>query len=540
MATTSSTETSSSPHIRSLIPARIDRLPWSKFHTRLVIALGVAWILDGLEITIAANVGPDLTLKNTLNMSAGAVSDIAWWYLIGEVIGALFFGRLSDKLGRRNLFMITLGVYLIGSGLTALTPNGGHWFIFLYATRVVAGMGIGGEYAAINSAIDEMIPAKYRGRIDLAVNGTYWAGAIIGTIVTLVVLNHVAPFWGWRIAFIVGPVLALVIIYVRQNLPESPRWQIMHGRQEAAEASMREIEGEVAATRGALPPVDESKELEIRPADKIGYLVLLRTLMRHYPGRATLVASLMITQSFLYNAIFFTYGLVLEFFFHVKATDTAYYFFAFAAGNLAGPLTLGRLFDTIGRKKMISSTYITAGVLLAITAQFFRAGYLNATTQTLCWAVVFFFASAGASAGYLTASEVFPLEVRAKSIAVFFAIAQLFGAFGSHWYGHLIGNGTDRNSLFVGYLVGAGAMILGGLAAIIFGVNAEGKSLEDIAKPLSVIGKPSEAIFRAGGKDVDPTATGIGRMGSSSVPDQRLPGHDDPASTRPDDGTPLA
>ncbi len=533
MATTSST-TASGPTIRSLIPARIDRLPWSKFHTRLVIALGVAWILDGLEITIAANVGPDLTLKNTLNMSAGAVSDIAWWYLIGEVIGALFFGRLSDKLGRRNLFMITLGVYLVGSGLTALTPSGGHWFIFLYATRVVAGMGIGGEYAAINSAIDEMIPAKYRGRIDLAVNGTYWGGAIIGTVITLVVLNHVTGFWGWRIAFIVGPVLALCIIYVRRNLPESPRWQIMHGRQEAAEASMRQIEDDVAATGGDLPPVDESKELEIRPADKIGYLALLRTLFRHYPGRATLVASLMITQSFLYNAIFFTYGLVLEFFFHVAPTHTAYYFFAFAAGNLLGPLTLGRLFDTIGRKKMISGTYITAGVLLAITAQFFRAGYLTATTQTLCWAVVFFFASAGASAGYLTASEVFPLEVRAKSIAVFFAIAQIFGAFGSHWYGHLIGDGTDRNSLFVGYLVGAGAMILGGIAAIIFGVNAEGKPLEEVAKPLSVIGKPSEAIFRSGSdrRGIDPRATG-------TVPDPRPVGYDDPVSTR-DDGTPLA
>ena len=540
MATTSSTETNSSPSIRSLIPARIDRLPWSRFHTRLVTALGVAWILDGLEITIAANVGPDLTLKNTLNMSAGAVSDIAWWYLIGEVIGALFFGQLSDKLGRRNLFMITLGVYLIGSGLTALTPSGGHWFIFLYATRIVAGMGIGGEYAAINSAIDEMIPAKFRGRIDLAVNGTYWAGAIIGTIVTLFVLNHVEAFWGWRIAYIVGPLLALSIIYVRRNLPESPRWQIMHGREAAAEASMREIEDDVSATTGALPPVDESKELEIRPTDQIGYLALLRTLFRHYPGRATLVSALMITQSFLYNAIFFTYGLVLEFFFHVKATDTAYYFFAFAAGNLAGPLTLGRLFDTIGRKKMISGTYITAGVLLAITAQFFRAGYLTATTQTLCWAVVFFFASAGASAGYLTASEVFPLEVRAQAIAVFFAIAQIFGAFGTHWYGHLIGNGTDRTNLFIGYMVGAGAMILGGVIAIFFGVAAEGKALEDVAKPLSVIGKPSEAIFRSGAntKGVDPSAPGTGSTGSAStgsVSDPRLGLHDDPTRTQHDD-----
>jgi MFS family permease len=507
MTATSSSTSTGSPSIRSLIPARIDRLPWSRFHTRLVMALGVAWILDGLEITIASNVGSDLTLKSTLNMSAGAVSDIAWWYLIGEVIGALFFGRLSDRLGRRNLFMITLGVYLVGSGLTALTPAGGHWFIYLYGTRVIAGMGIGGEYAAINSAIDEMIPARYRGRIDLAVNGTYWAGAILGTIVTLWVLNEVTPGWGWRIAYVVGPMLALVIIFVRRNLPESPRWRIMHGRHAEAEASIREIEDHVANTTGTLPAVDPARELEIRPAKQIGYLALLKVLFRHYPSRSVLVAALMITQSFLYNAIFFTYGLVLQFYFHVKPTDVSYYFFAFAVGNLLGPLTIGRLFDTIGRKKMIAGTYILSGVLLAITAELFRNGSLNATTQTLCWAVIFFFASAGASAGYLTASEVFPLEVRAKAIAVFFAIAQLFGAFGSHWYGHLIGTGSDRNTLFVGYLVGAGAMILGGLAAVFFGVNAEGKSLEDIAKPLSVVAKPAQAIFRTGG------STGAGGPG---------------------------
>ncbi len=253
---TATPHTSSSPAIRSLIPARIDRLPWSRFHTRLVVALGVAWVLDGLEITIASNVGPDLAQKATLNLSTGSVADIATWYLIGEVIGALFFGQLSDKLGRKNLFMVTLGVYLIGSGLTALTPAGGYWFIFLYGTRVLAGSGIGGEYAAINSAIDEMIPARYRGRIDLAVNGTYWGGAILGTLATLFLLNHFAPFWGWRAAFLVGPVLALVIIVVRKSLPESPRWQIMHGREQAAEASIEEIEGDVAATKGDLPPVD--------------------------------------------------------------------------------------------------------------------------------------------------------------------------------------------------------------------------------------------------------------------------------------------
>jgi MFS family permease len=490
--------TFSSPAIRSLIPARIDRLPWSRFHTRLVVALGVAWILDGLEITIASNVGPFLTQKNTLNMSTGGVADIATWYLIGEVIGALVFGQLSDKLGRKNLFMVTLGVYLLGSGLTALTPAGGYWFIFLYATRVLAGSGIGGEYAAINSAIDEMIPARFRGRVDLAVNGTYWAGAILGTLATLFLLNHIAPDWAWRAAFILGPVLALVIILVRRHLPESPRWQVMHGREEAAEASIGEIEADVKATKGALPPVDPDREIEIRPTKQIGYLALLRVLFSHYPSRSVLVAALMITQSFLYNAIFFTYGLVLLKFFHVPATDTGYYFLAFAAGNLAGPLVLGRLFDTIGRRKMISGTYILSGVLLIISAQLFKNGVLNATTQTLCWTVVFFFASAGASAGYLTASEVFPLEVRAKAIAVFFAIAQGFGSLGAHLYGHLIGDGSDPNKLYVGYLIGAGAMIVGGLVAVFFAVDAEGKSLEDVARPLSVLAKPSEAIFRSG------------------------------------------
>jgi MFS family permease len=486
--------------IRSLIPARIDRLPWSKFHTRLVTALGVAWILDGLEITIASNVSADLTQHSTLNLSASAAADIATWYLIGEVIGALFFGRLSDRLGRRNLFMVTLGVYLIGSGLTAATPRGGEWFIFLYATRVVAGSGIGGEYAAINSAIDEMIPARFRGRVDLAVNGTYWAGAVFGTIVTLYLLNHLSPNLGWRLAYVVGPVLALVIIYVRRSLPESPRWQIMHGRSKAAETTIQEIESDVAATKGSLPPVDPSRELEIRPTEQIGYLALLGTLFRAYPDRSVLGAALMITQSFLYNAIFFTYGLVLTFFFHVKPTDTGYYFLAFAFGNLLGPLTLGRLFDTVGRKKMISGTYIIAGVLLIISAQLFKSGVLDATTQTICWSVIFFFASAGASAGYLTVSEIFPLEVRAKAIAVFFAIAQCFGSLGSHLYGHLIGTGNDPNKLYIGYLIGAGAMILGGLAAIFFGVDAEGKSLEDVAKPLSVLAKPAEAIFRTGGQ----------------------------------------
>ena len=497
-------QTASSGAIRSLIPARIDRLPWSRFHTRLVIALGVAWVLDGLEITIASNVSPDLTQKSSLGLSASSAADIATWYLIGEVIGALFFGQLSDKLGRRNLFMVTLGVYLVGSGLTAATQPGGHWFIYLYATRVIAGMGIGGEYAAINSAIDEMIPARHRGRVDLAVNGTYWAGAFIGTVVTLFLLNNLAPDTSWRVAYVVGPLLALVIIFVRRNLPESPRWQIMHGREQAAEGSIQEIEDDVAATEGQLPPVPEDRAIDITPTRQIGYLPLLKVLFQYYPSRSILGAVLMITQSFLYNAIFFTYGLVLEFFFHVKSNDTPYYFLAFAAGNLLGPLTIGRLFDTIGRRKMISGTYLVAGILLVITAQLFKAGTLNATTQTICWSVIFFFASAGASAAYLTVSEVFPLEVRAKAIAVFFAIAQCFGFLGTHLYGHLIGTGKDPNSLYWGYLIGAGAMILGGLVAAFLGVSAEGKSLEDVAKPLGMIAKPPQTIFRPGSQQQPP------------------------------------
>jgi MFS family permease len=497
-------QTASSGAIRSLIPARIDRLPWSRFHTRLVIALGVAWVLDGLEITIASNVSPDLTQKSSLGLSASSAADIATWYLIGEVIGALFFGQLSDKLGRRNLFMVTLGVYLVGSGLTAATQPGGHWFIYLYATRVIAGMGIGGEYAAINSAIDEMIPARHRGRVDLAVNGTYWAGAFIGTVVTLFLLNNLAPDTSWRVAYVVGPLLALVIIFVRRNLPESPRWQIMHGREQAAEGSIQEIEDDVAATEGQLPPVPEDRAIDITPTRQIGYLPLLKVLFQYYPSRSILGAVLMITQSFLYNAIFFTYGLVLEFFFHVKSNDTPYYFLAFAAGNLLGPLTIGRLFDTIGRRKMISGTYLVAGILLVITAQLFKAGTLNATTQTICWSVIFFFASAGASAAYLTVSEVFPLEVRAKAISVFFAIAQCFGFLGTHLYGHLIGTGKDPNSLYWGYLIGAGAMILGGLVAAFLGVSAEGKSLEDVAKPLGMIAKPPQTIFRPGSQQQPP------------------------------------
>jgi MFS family permease len=472
--------------VRSLIPARIDRLPWSRFHTRMVVALGVAWILDGLEITVASSVTDVLTHPETLALSSTAAGLVASVYLAGEVVGALFFGRLSDKLGRRNLFMITLGVYLVGSGLTALTlGNGPFWIGYLYLTRFIAGMGIGGEYAAINSAIDELIPSRYRGRVDIMVNGTYWAGAVLGTLGSLIFLNVVSLSLGWRLAFLIGPVLGIVILFVRRHLPESPRWQVMNGREKEAEESISYIEHEVEESGAQLPKVDESKALELQPTTKIGYVALTRVLFREYPSRAILGATLMITQSFLYNAIFFTYTLVLGKFYGVAPETAPVFLIAFAVGNLAGPLTIGHLFDTIGRRKMIAGTYVLSGLLLAITAFLFNAGVLNAVTQTIAWCIIFYFASAGASAAYLTVSEIFPLEVRAKAIAVFFAIAQCFGAIAPAIYGALIGDGSQPIKLFFGYLLGAIIMIIGGLVAFFLAVDAEGKSLEDIASPLA-------------------------------------------------------
>lgn len=485
--------------IRSLIPARIDRLPWSSFHTRLVLALGVAWILDGLEITLASVVSDALTKPNTLNLSATASAATATVYLVGEVVGALVFGRLSDRLGRKNLFMLTLGVYLVGSGLTAATAGAGTgWVVFLYATRFIAGTGIGGEYAAINSAIDELVPARYRGRVDIGINGTYWAGAIIGTLVQLGIYNQFIagnPGLAWRIGFLVGPVLGLVIIFVRRNLPESPRWQIMHGRADEAEATIAYIEDQVRASGRTLEPVDESRLLEIKPAEHTGYLTLLRLLFSRYPGRSVYALGLMVTQSFLYNAIYFTYSIVLGVFFKVPDASIPLYGLAFAVGNLIGPLALGWLFDTAGRKKMIAGTYLISGVLLLISGFLFQAGALTAFTQTAAWVVIFFFASAGASAGYLTVSEIFPLEVRGQAIAVFFSVAQIIGALAPLFYGALIDtNHPNRNHLFIGYTVGAVLMIVGGLIAAALGVAAEGKSLEEIATPLSVVRKATEQV----------------------------------------------
>ena len=473
--------------IRSTIPARLDRLRWSPFHTRLVLGLGTAWVLDGLSVTIASSVSSKLTQPDTLNLTTTQAASIGTVYLIGEVIGALVFGRMSDTLGRRKLFTWTLAIYLVGTALTALTPKGTGWIVYLYATRVIAGMGIGGEYSAINSAIDEMMPARYRGRTDVWINGTYWLGAIIGTFATFLLLSSLRTSEGWRICFLVGPALAFVIIFVRRTLPESPRWLITHGRIQEAEEAIRRIEEAALRDGQHLEPVPESAAITIQPEKRYGYLTLLRVAFGQYPKRAILGATLMITQSFLYNAIFFTYALVLTKFYHVSNNAVPLYGLAFAVGNLAGPLLLGHLFDTLGRKKMISGTYLISGAMLAFSAWLFAAGVLQAAGQTFIWIVVFFFASAGASAGYLTVSEIFPIEIRAEALAVFFAIAQIVGAVGPAFYGALIGNGTNRANLAIGYLVGGGIMIIGGVVEATIGINAEGKSLEQIAPPLTEV-----------------------------------------------------
>jgi len=489
--------TATTEPIRSTIPARLDRMKWSPFHTRMVLGLGAAWILDGLQITISSSVTGVLVQPQTLNMTSTEIGLIASVYLIGEMIGALVFGRMSDRLGRKRLLITTLLLYLFGTGATAfVTGHHTGWLLFFYSTRFVAGMGIGGQYAAINSAIDEMMPSHYRGRVDIWINGTYWAGAILGSFAALVFLNAFAVNVGWRLAFLMGPVLALIVIVVGRTLPESPRWLMTHGREEEAEEQLRKIEDAVRASGQELADVDDSHAIELIPEKQYGYLTFLRLVFHQYPKRAILGASLMITQSFLYNAIFFTYALVLVKYYGVSAATVPVYGLAFSIGNLIGPLVLGPLFDTVGRKKMISGTYILSGALLAASAWLFNNGDLDARSQTFCWVAIFFFASAGASAAYLTVSETWPIEIRAEAIAVFFAIAQVFGALGPLFYGWLIGDGSSKTGLFIGYLVGAGIMVLGGIVEIVFGINAEGKSLEEVTKPLTEVDHAAPAAAR--------------------------------------------
>ena len=497
MEVLSTTAVKASATVHSLVPARMDRLPWSRFHWLVVIGLGVSWILDGLEIQIASSVSPVLQLHATLGLSATEAGLIGTVYLAGEVVGALFFGRLTDYLGRKRLFIWTLGLYLVASGISGLSPT--VWFLLLF--RFIAGAGIGGEYTAINAAIDELIPSYYRGRVDIAINGTYWAGALIGSIGTIFLLNpHLIPVnVGWRIGFFIGPVIGLIIIYIRRYIPESPRWLMIHGRNPEAERIVDNIEKGVTSRGETLRPVDESKAIDVTGRAAVSYYQITTTMLQRYPQRSILGFSMMVTQAFLYNAIFFSYALVLAHFYHVASDHMGYFFIPFAAGNLLGPLMLGGLFDTLGRRVMITLTYCISGILLAISSMLFHAELLNATTQTIFWCVIFFFASAGASSAYLTVSEIFPLELRGQAISFFFAIAQLVGGVGAPvLFAHLVGNGHNPGPLTLGYIVGASVMVAGGVVAWFLAVDAERKPLEDVSAPLSIVTAPSTAVADGG------------------------------------------
>ncbi len=465
------------------IPARMDRLPWARWHWLVVIGLGTVWILDGLEVTIVGSMSEALKPESTgLGMSSFQVGVAGAVYVAGACIGALFFGQLTDRFGRKKLFLITLGVYTVATVLTAFSMNP-TWY---FAARFLTGAGIGGEYAAINSAIDELIPAKYRGRVDVAINGSFWIGAAGGALLTIPLLDpsKVDPAWGWRIAFGLGAVLAVGILLVRRNVPESPRWLFIHGREDEGEEIVRDIEKTVVDETGKeLPSVSET--ITIRQRRTISIPEIARTVFTLYPKRTILCFSLFVGQAFLYNAFFFTYGDTLGTFFDVK--QTGYYIAVFALSNFVGALVLSPLFDRLGRVQMIAGTYILSGVLLAVAGVVL--GDLTAVSLTIFGAVIFFFASAGASAAYLTASEVFPMETRALCIAFFYAIGTAVGGIsGPLLFGKLIDDASadkDITAIAIGYFIGAALMIAGGVVEIFLGVRAEGQSLENIAKPLT-------------------------------------------------------
>ncbi|MFM9700797.1 MFS transporter [Streptomyces europaeiscabiei] len=470
--------------ITTAVPARLDRLPWSRWHWTIVIGLGTVWILDGLEVTVVGNIAGRLSEEGSgLPITSAQVTGMAAaLYVAGACAGALFFGRMTDRFGRKKLFMVTLLVYLAATALTAVSFS--TWWFFLF--RFLTGFGIGGEYAAINSAIDELIPSKYRGRVDIVINGSFWLGAIGGSLLSILALNtDLFPAnVGWRLTFALGVVLGLVILLVRRNVPESPRWLLIHGREQEAERLVGEAEEQVEAEKGrALPPAES--EMTVHQRESIGFGTIARTVFSQYRRRAILGFSLFIGQAFLYNAITFGFGAILTTFYDVPTSDTGYYFAVIAAGNLLGPLLLGKLFDTVGRKIMISSTYLLSGVLLFVTAWLFGRGSLDDVTLTACWCVVLFFASAGASSAYLTVSEVFPMETRAMAIAFFYAIGTAAGGIsGPLIFAELTESGVVSDTVLA-FRIGAALMCAPGLVAAFLAVRAERRSLEDIAEPLS-------------------------------------------------------
>jgi MFS family permease len=464
--------------IRSDIPARLDRLPWSPWHWRVVIALGVSWLLDGLEVTVVGALGPTLQRPDTLGLSAAQIGWAASAYVGGAVLGALFFGRLADRLGRKRMFLVTLAVYLVATVLTAFSFDLAS-FAFC---RFLTGFGIGGEYAAINSAIDELIPARVRGRVDLAINGSFWLGAAMGAGLSVVLLDPqvIGPELGWRIAFGLGGILGIAILLVRRHVPESPRWLLSHGRHDEAEAIVRDIEMKT----GAASLGSSSEHLSMRSLRTVSWRQVLQVLLHRYRRRTVLGLTLMASQAFFYNAIFFTYALVLVRFHGVPEAQVGYYIFPFALGNFLGPLALGRFFDVFGRRVMIASTYAVSGIGLFITGYLFSREVLGAVGLAVCWSSIFFVASAAASSAYLTVSEIFPLEMRAISISFFYAAGTALGGFaGPPLFGAMIESGS-REALFGAYAFAGALMCAAALVAAWLGVDAERRSLESVAPPL--------------------------------------------------------
>ena len=490
--------------IETRIPARLDRLPWSKFHWLVVIGLGTVWILDGLEVTLVGSVADRLTEKGSgLELTAANIGTAAAFYVAGACLGALFFGQLTDRFGRKRLFMLSLGIYLVATAATAFSFSA--WFFF--AARFVTGAGIGGEYSAINSAIDELIPARVRGRVDLIINGSYWLGAAGGALLAIVFLNtSIFPIdLGWRLAFGSGVVFGLAILIVRRHVPESPRWLFIHGREEEAERIVDEIEAEVSEETGE--ELSEPKgSIKVKQRKRIPFREIASTAFRKYPRRSVLGICLFLGQAFIYNAVTFDLGTLIGTYLGVSSSSIPYYFAVFAVGNFLGPLTLGRLFDTIGRKPMVSFCYLSSAVMLTVTAVLFASESLTATSFVALLTFTFFLASAGASSAYLTVSEIFPLETRALAIAFFYAVGTAAGGItGPLLFGHLIDSG-EITTAAIGLYIGAATMALGGIAEIFLGVKAEGKSLEQVAEPLTAQdgeGREGESAGAAEDEDDD-------------------------------------
>jgi MFS family permease len=468
---------------RTNIPARMDRLPWSRWHWLVVTALGITWVIDGLEVTLIGAVSSILQEPESLHFSATQIGLLGTSYLVGVVLGALIFGYLTDRLGRKKLFTVTLALYLVSAFLTAISWNFASFAFF----RFLTGSAIGGEYSAINSAIDELIPARVRGWADLAINGTFWIGAAAGSLASVVLLDRrVLPVdIGWRLGFGLGAALGLIIIYLRQYVPESPRWLLTHGEPNEAERVVTEIEEQIEQDPavGSLPEVDQW--MTIQPRGAIGFAELAGVMLQRYPSRTVLGLALITSQAFLYNGLFFTFPLVLKNFYSVSADRTGLYLLPFTLSNFIGPLVLGRFFDTVGRKPMIMGTYAISALLLGIMGLLFAANVLTPVTQTLFWAIVFFFASSAASSAYLTVSEIFPLELRGMVIALFFAVGTLIGGTLAPWlFGSLIDSGF-RSYLMYGYLFASALLLVTVAIVALFGVKAERTSLEEIARPLS-------------------------------------------------------